>query len=152
MLSCVQLFVTPWTAACQASLSIIISRSLLKVCPLSRWCHPIISSSIIPFSSCLQSFPASGSFPINQFFTSGGQSIRVSASTSVLPILWPPDMKNLTHLKRPWCWERLKAGGEGDNREWDGWKASPTRWTWVRVNSVSWWWTRRPGVLQSMRL
>ena len=53
-------------------------------CPLSRWCHLTISSSVIPFSSCLQSFPASGSFQISQFFTSGGQSIGVSASTSVL--------------------------------------------------------------------
>ena len=49
-------------------------------CPLSQWCHPIISSSVVPFSSCLQSFPASGSFPMNHFFTSGGQSIRISAS------------------------------------------------------------------------
>ena len=55
-------------------------------CPLSRWCGPIISSSVVPFSSCLQSFPASGSFPRSQFFTSGGQSIGVSASTSVLPM------------------------------------------------------------------
>ena len=55
-------------------------------CPLSWWCHPTISSSFIPFSSCLQSFPESGSFPISQFFTSGGQSIGVSASTSVLPM------------------------------------------------------------------
>ena len=58
--------------------------------------------------------------------------------------------KELTHLKRPWCWERLKAGGEGDDRGWDGWMASPTQWTWVWVNSGSWWWTGRPGVLQSM--
>ena len=55
-------------------------------CPLSQWCHSIISSSAIPFSSCLQSFPASGSFPISHFFTSGGQSIGVSASASVLPM------------------------------------------------------------------
>ena len=54
--------------------------------PSSQWCHPIISSPFIPFSSCLQSFLASGSFPVNQFFTSGGQSIGVSASTSVLPM------------------------------------------------------------------
>ena len=57
--------------------------------------------------------------------------------------------KELTYWKRPWCWERLKAGGEGDDRGWDGWMASLTQWTWVRVNSGSWWWTR-PGVLQSM--
>ena len=55
-------------------------------CPLSRWCHPTISSSVIPFSSCPQSFPVSWSFPVSQFFTSGGQSIGVSASASVLPV------------------------------------------------------------------
>ena len=66
------------------------------------------------------------------------------------PILWPPDGEELTHLKRPWCWERLRAGGEGDDRGWDGWMASPTQWTWVWVNSGSWWWTRRPGVLRFM--
>ena len=60
--------------------------------------------------------------------------------------------EELTHLKRPWCWEKLKAGGEGDDRGWDGWMASPTQWTWVWVNSSSWWWTRRPGVLQFMGL
>ena len=51
------------------------------------------------------------------------------------PILWPPDAKNWVR-KRPWCWERLKAGGEGDDRRWDGWMASPTRWTWVWANSA----------------
>ena len=55
-----------------------------------------------------------------------------------------------THLKRPWCWERLGAGGEGYDRGWDGWMASLTQWTWVWVNSGSWWCTGRPGVLQSM--
>ena len=55
-------------------------------CPLSRWCHPTISSSVVPFTSCLQSFPASGSFPITQFFESGGQRIGASASASVLPV------------------------------------------------------------------
>ena len=55
-------------------------------CPSSRWCHPTISSSVVPFSSCPQSFPASGSFPMSQLFTSGGQSIGVSASTSVLAV------------------------------------------------------------------
>ena len=58
--------------------------------------------------------------------------------------------KELTHLKTPWCWERLKTGGEGDDRGWDGRMASLTQWTWVWVNSVSWWWTGRPGVLRSM--
>ena len=78
--------VTPWTAARQASLSISNSQSLLKLIPLSQWCHPTISSSDIPFSSCLQCFPASGSFLGSQFFASGGQSIGVSASASGLPM------------------------------------------------------------------
>ena len=59
-------------------------------------------------------------------------------------------LEELTHWKRPWCWERLKAEGKGDDRGWDSWMASPTRWTWVWVGSRSWWWTGRPGVLQSM--
>ena len=58
--------------------------------------------------------------------------------------------EELTHWKRPWCWERLKVGGEGDNRGWDGWMASLTQRTWVWVSSGCWWWTGKPGVLQSM--
>ena len=58
--------------------------------------------------------------------------------------------EELTHWKRPWCWEGLGAGGEGDDRGWDGWMASPTRWAWVWVSSGSWWWTGRPGVLRFM--
>ena len=58
--------------------------------------------------------------------------------------------EELTHLKRLWCWERLRAGGEGDDRGWDGWMALLTRWTWVWVDSESFWWTRRPGVLRFM--
>ena len=60
--------------------------------------------------------------------------------------------EELTNLKRPWCWERLKVEGEGDDRRWDGWMALLTQWTWVWVNSRSWWWTGRPGMLQSLRL
>ena len=59
-------------------------------------------------------------------------------------------MGKLTHWARPWCWERLKAGGEGDNRGWDGWMASLTRWIWVWASSGSWWWTGKPDVRQSM--
>ena len=58
--------------------------------------------------------------------------------------------EELTHWKRPWCWEGLGAGRKGDNRGWDGRMASPTRWTWVWVNSRRWWWTGRPGVLRFM--
>ena len=82
-LSCVWLFVTPWTGARQASLSLPSPRVCSHSCPLSRWCHPTISLSVIS-SSCLPSFAASGSFQMSQFFTSGGQSI--GASTSVLPM------------------------------------------------------------------
>ena len=57
--------------------------------------------------------------------------------------------EELTHWKRPWCWERLEVEEEG-NRGWDDWMASPTQWTWVWVSSRSWWWTGKPGVLQSM--
>ena len=64
-----------------------------------------------------------------------------------IPVLWPPDV---THWKRPLCWGRLKAGGEGGDQGWDDWMALPTRWTWVLTRSRSWWWTGKPGVLQSM--
>ena len=68
-----------------------------------------------------------------------------------ISILWPPDAKNWLIRKDPDTgWERLNAGGEGDDRGWDGWMASPTWWTWVWASSGSWWWTGRPGVLQSM--
>ena len=70
----------------------------------------------------------------------------IDAETNTLPTC----CKKLTHFKKPWCWERLKAGGEGDDRGWDGWMASPTRWTWVWITSRSWWWTGRSGVLASM--
>ena len=58
--------------------------------------------------------------------------------------------EELTHWKTPWCWERLNVGGEEDDRGWDIWMAPPTLWTWVWVGSRSWWWTGRPGVLQSV--
>ena len=63
-------------------------------------------------------------------------------------LMWWTD--SLEKTQRPWCWERLKAGGEEDNRGWNGWIASPTLWTWRWVNSGSWWWTGKPGKLQSM--
>ena len=68
------------------------------------------------------------------------------------PILWPPHAKSWLIWKRPWCWEGLGAGGEGDDTGWDGWMASPTWWAWVWVNSGSLWWTGRPGVLWFMGL
>ena len=59
-------------------------------------------------------------------------------------------MRRANSIERPGCWGRLKAWGEGDDRGWDGWMASPTQWTWVWASSGSWWWTGKPGVLQSM--
>ena len=85
-LSHVQLFVTQWIAVHQASLSFTISQSLLKLMSIGPWCLPTISSSVAPFSSCLQSFPASGSFLRSQFFISGGHSMGAAASASVLPV------------------------------------------------------------------
>ena len=102
-LSCVRLFTTPWTAARQASPSFIISQSLLKSCLSSQWSHPIISSFVVPFSSCLQSFPASESFLMNQLFASGGQSTEASSSATVLPMnIWdwlPLGLTGLTSLQ-----------------------------------------------------
>ena len=85
-LSRVQLSVTPWTAAHQPSLSLTNCQSCSNSCPSSRWCHPSLSSSVIPFSSCLRSFASSESFPMSRLFASGGQSTGVSASAAVLPM------------------------------------------------------------------
>ena len=85
LLSCVRLFATPWIAARQASCSSPSSRVHSDSCPLSLWCHPAISSSVIPFSSCPQSLPASESFPMSQLSTWGGQSTGASALASFLP-------------------------------------------------------------------
>ena len=93
-----------------------------------------------------------------------GYSASPSERKSVLNIHWKDwcwswnsntlatSWEELTHWKRLWWWQGLGAGGEGDDRGWDGWMASPTLWTWVWVNSWSWWWTGRPGMLQFMGL
>ena len=80
----------------------------------------------------------------------GNQSWIFTGRTDVETNTLATWCEELTHPKRPWCWERLKAEREGDTRGWDGLMASPTWWTWILVSSGSWWWTRRPGVLQSM--
>ena len=67
------------------------------------------------------------------------------------PILWPPDAKSWS-FEKPWCWGRLRAGGEGDDRGWDSWITSPTQWAWVWVGSGSWWWTGRTGLLRFIGL
>ena len=76
--------------------------------------------------------------------------IFIGKADAEAPLLWPPDVKNWFTGKKPWCWERLKAGGEGDNRGWGGWMASAIRWTWVWASSGRWWWAGKPGVLQSI--
>ena len=84
---------------------------------------------------------------IQRVHPKGDQSWMFIGRTDVeaeTPILWAPDVKNW-HLKRPWYQKRLRARGKGDDRGWDGWMASLTQWTWVWVNSGSWWWTGRPG-------
>ena len=85
-LSRIQFFATPWTAACQAPCPSPTPGTCSNSCPSSLRCHPTISSSVVPFSTCPQSFPASGFFPMSQLFTSGSQSIGVAASTSVPPM------------------------------------------------------------------
>ena len=86
---------------------------------------------------------------IKQFNTKGNQSWIFIGRTGAEATLatW---CAVLTQWKRPWCWERLKAGGEGDGRGWDGWMPSLTQWTWVWASSRRWWWTGRPVMLQSM--
>ena len=136
-LSRVQLFETPWTVAYQAPPSMEFSRQ-------EYW-------SGLPFSS-----PGDLSDPR---FEPGSPSLQADSLPSEPPGNTQPlregcgkcsdSCKELTHWKRLWCWEGLGAGEEGDDRGWDGWMASLTR-TWVWVNSGSWWWTGRPGVLRFM--
>ena len=87
LLSCVRLFATPGLQHARLPYRSPIPGASLNSCPSSRWCHPTISSSVVPFFSCPQSFPASGSFPMSQLFASGGQSIAVLASASVLRLI-----------------------------------------------------------------
>ena len=94
-----------------------------------------------PFGDCKE---------IQPVHPKGNQSWIFIGRTDAAAETWATWCEELTHWKRPWCWERLKAGGEGDDRGWDSWMASPTRWAWVWASSRSWWWTGKPGVLQSM--
>ena len=112
---------------------------------LKNWCFWTVVLEIYPNPlDCKEIKPVNPKG--NEFWIFIG---RTDAEAEI-PILWPPDVKNWLHWKRPWCWGRLKAGRERSDRGWDGWMASPTQWTWVWVNSGSWWWTGRPGVLQSV--
>ena len=110
---------------------------LLYTCPSGVWGVPV-GDTRLPPSPCASA--ASPAFPSFHIFIHKTRGLFPSFDN----VLW------LCIQKRFWCWEGLRAGGEGDNRGWDGWMASLTRWTWVWVNSGSWWWTGRPGVLQFM--
>ena len=114
---------------------------------LKNWCFwtVVLEKTLESPLDCKEIQPV---HPKDQSWVFIGRTYDVEAET---PILWPPDAE-LTHLKRPWCWERSRAGGEGDDRGWDGGMASPTQWTWVWVDSGSWWWTGRLGVLRFMGL
>ena len=157
LLSCVsEIFWPPRMAACQASLSFTISQSLLKNSrPLRQWCHLAISSSVVPFSSYPQSFPASGSFPVSQFLVSGGQSI--GASASVLP------MNIQDWFSLGWTgWISLHSRGLSrvfsNTQIWKHWffGAQPSLWsnshvcTWVLEKTVAL--TRRTFVGKVMSL
>ena len=127
-------------------------RAYPNSCPLSRWCHPTISSSVVPFSPTqspcshrLQSFPASESFQMSQFFTSGGQSIGVSAAASVLP------MNIQDWFPLGWtCWISLQS--KGLSRVFSNTTVQKHQFFGACItdlmDSESWWWTGRPGVLQ----
>ena len=124
------------------------SRACSNSCPSSQWCHLTISSSVIPFSSCLPSLPASESCPVNRLLASDGQSSEAEA-----PILWLSDVKSqLIGKKKPWWWERLKAGGEGGDRGWDSWMILLIQWTWIWASFRRWWRTGKSGLLHSTRL
>ena len=159
-MSHVQLFVTPWTATLQASLSFIISRSVLKFTFIeSVMLYLTISSSVVPFSFCFQFFPASRSFPMSQFFASGGQSIGASISASVLPMNiqdWFPlgltgmislQSKGLKSLLQPPQFKSINSSALSFLYNWtltsthDYWKTHSIDWTDLcRQSNVSAFW------------
>ena len=122
----------------------------------SSWPHGLKAPKLL----CPRNFPGKNSGVGSHFLLQGIFLIQVSWIAGGFFTIWAtwspcsyterPILTTLTHGKRPWCWERLKAGGKGDDSGSGGWMVSPTEWTWVWANSGSWWWTGRPGMLQSM--
>ena len=112
---------------------------------LKNWCFWTVVGEDSRESLGLQGDPSSPSWRRSVLGVHWKDSCW-SWNSNTLATSW----EELTHWKRPWCWEGLRAGGEGDDRGWDGWMASPTSWTWISVDSWSWWWTGRPGVLGFM--
>ena len=145
-LSRVRLLATSWTAAYQAPLSMGFSRQeCWSGLPLPSPMHEIHSLYTLERPlDCkeIQPVHSEGDQPWDFF----GRNDAKSWNSSTLAT----SCEELTHWKRLWSWEGVGARGEGDDRGWDGWMASLTQWTWVSVNSRSWWWTGRPGVLQFM--
>ena len=112
--------------------------------------EPLIYGVLLVFWGCWKKYHQVGGLKMEIYFFT-----VLEATIQNLRLWWGTLVtwcEELTHWKRPWFWEWLKVGGEGDNRGWDGWMASPTQWTWVCVSSRSWWWTGKPGILQSMGL
>ena len=159
MLSHIWLFATPWTVACQVPLSMGFSRqeywSVLPFPPLihqnrahlpKNWCFwtVVLKKTLESPLDCkeIQPVHSEGDQPWDFF---GSNDAKAET-----PILWPPHVKSWLIGKDCDAGKDWGAGGEGDNRGWGGWMASPTQWTWVWVDSGSWWWTGRPGVLRFM--
>ena len=140
-------FVTLWTRARQAPLSMGFPRQ-------EYWSRlPFPPPKFLPNPGTEPASPVSpalqvSSLPLRSVLGVHWKDWCWSWNSSTLAT----SCEELTHWKRPWCWERLGAGREGGDRGWDGWMASPTRWTWVWVDSGSWWWTGRLGVLRFMGL
>ena len=117
---------------------------------LKNWCfQTVVLEKTLESSLDCKEIKAVSQSQRNQPWKFIGRTLLNEAKA---PILWPPDSNSQLIGKRPWCWERLRARGEGGNRGWDGWTASPTKWTWVWVNSGRRWRTGKPGVLQLMWL
>ena len=112
---------------------------------MQNWCF----RTVVPKKTLERPLDSKETKPVNP---KGNQSqifIGRTDAEAEPPILWPPDVKSwLNREKKPWCWERLKAGGEGDHRGWDGLMASPTQWTWVWAKSRRQWRTGKPGMLE----
>ena len=110
---------------------------------LKNWCFWTVVLTLESPLACKEILPVNSKGNQSWIFIGKGWSWSWNSNTLAT---W---CEELTHWKRPWWWERLKAGGEGNDRGWDGWMASPTLWTWVWASSRSWWWAGKPDVLQS---
>ena len=114
---------------------------------LSIWKGCVLAQAGITKYNIMDTLQTAGIF----FSQSRRLGVRVKSRCQVVDFWQEPSSQlQIAVFLCPWCWERLKAGGEPDDRGWDGWMASLTQWTWVWVNSGHWWWTGRPDVLQSM--